>query len=89
MKRQTTLMIIILTAVVAAIFSFMISNALFGSPKRHPILVPVVQKISPTFPLPQTDPTYQTFFNQQALDPTQLIQIGGNGNTSPFNGQSQ
>lgn len=89
MKRQTTILVIALTAIVAALLSFVISDSLFGSPKRHPIYVPVVQKISPTFPLPQTDPTYQHFFNQQALDPTQLIQIGGNGNTAPFNGQSQ
>jgi hypothetical protein len=88
MKRQTWL-IVGLTAVVAAFLSFVISDALFGSPKRHPIYVPVVQKISPNFPVPQTDPTYQVFFNQQALDPTQLIQIGGNANTAPFNGQSQ
>jgi hypothetical protein len=88
MKRQT-LLIVVLVAIIAAFLSFVISDSLFGSPKRNPIYVPVVQKINSTFPLPQTDPTYKAFFNQQALDPTQLIQIGGNGNTAPFNGQNQ
>jgi hypothetical protein len=65
-----------------------ISDKLFGSPKRNPIKVPVVQKISSSFPVPKTDPTYQSFFNQQAIDPTQLIKIGNNNNTAPFQGGS-
>jgi hypothetical protein len=30
------------------------------------------------------DDDYKKIFNNQALDPTQLIKIGGNNNTSPF-----
>jgi hypothetical protein len=85
MKRQN-LIIVILTAFIAAILSIVVSNALFGSPQKNVIKVPQVQKISSTFPLPQTDNTYQAFFNQQALNPTQLIQIGGSSNTTPFQG---
>jgi hypothetical protein len=45
----------------------------------------VVTPISSSFPLPQTDDTYKAFFNQNSLNPTQLIQIGGNSNSVPFN----
>jgi hypothetical protein len=62
---------------------------IFGSPQKNPIKVPVVTPISSDFPSPQTDSTYQAFYNQKALNPTQLIQIGGNGNTAPFNNSDQ
>lgn len=87
MKRQS-LMIVIVVAIISATISAIISSALFGSPQKNPIKVPSVQKISSSFPVPQTDDTYKKFFNDQALDPTQLIQIGGSNNTAPFQGGS-
>lgn len=72
-------------ALIAVIISLVVSNLIFGSPQEHPIKVPVVQKISPDFPSPQTDSDYQAFFNNKAIDPTQLIQIGGKVNQQPFN----
>lgn len=88
MKRKD-LTIIIATALVAALFSFVISGALFGSPQKNPIKVPVVQKIDPTFPQVQTDTRYTSFYNKNSLNPTQLIQIGGSSNSKPFEGNSQ
>ena len=88
MKRKQ-LFIIIGVAIVAAIISSIISGALFGSPNKNPVKVPVVNKISSEFPLPQTDDTYKKFFNAQANNPTQLIRIGNNNNTTPFQGQNQ
>lgn len=87
--KQKELMLIGIVAFVAAIFSFLISGMIFGSPQKNPIKVPVVTPISSNFPSPQTDSTYQAFYNQQALNPTQLIQIGGNSNNTPFNNQNQ
>lgn len=82
--KQKDLLLIGLVAFIAAILSFVISGAIFGSPKKNPIKVPVVTPISTNFPDVQNDQSYQSFFNSKALDPTQLIQIGNNNNTSPF-----
>jgi hypothetical protein len=87
--KQKDLTLIALTALVAAVFSIILSGVLFGSPKKNPIKVPVVDKISSSFPSVQTDDNYKTFFNSNALDPTQLIQIGGSSNTNPFQGSDQ
>ena len=84
--KQKDLAVIIAVAFFAAVFSLILSGALFGSPKKNPIRVPVVDKISSTFPDVNNDNQYKTFFNNKALDPTQLIQIGGNNNVTPFQG---
>lgn len=84
MKRKE-LAVIAAVALFSAIISIFISGALFGSPKKNPIKVPVVYKISSDFPVPQTDDTYKAFFNSQANDPTQIIRIGGSNNKTPFN----
>lgn len=84
--KQKELMIIGITAFIAAILSFVICNAIFGTPQKNPIKVPVVVKIDPTFPQVENDSRYNTFYNNQALNPTQVIQIGGSGNNQPFQG---
>jgi hypothetical protein len=76
-------------AFIAAIFSFIISGMLFGNPQKNKIKVPVVTPISSSFPSVSTDDNYRPFFNSNALNPTQLIQIGGSNNTSPFNDSQQ
>jgi hypothetical protein len=76
-------------ALVAAFVSFLLSDALIGSPKKHPIKVPVVQQISSDFPDVQNDPNYKQFLNNKALNPTQLIHIGNNKNTKPFQVSNQ
>jgi hypothetical protein len=84
MKRNDVLLIG-LVAFIAVILSFVVSNVVFGNPQKNAIKVPVVTPISSQFPLPQTDQNYKAFFNSNALDPTQLIQIGNNNNQVPFN----
>ena len=88
MKRKE-IAIIAVVAIVAAVISIIISDAIFGSPKKNPIKVPVVVKISSNFPLPQTDEEFKKFFNDQAIDPTQLIRIGDGNNQVPFQGFKQ
>jgi hypothetical protein len=73
----------------SAIISIILSGIIFGSPQKNPIKVPEVTKISSSFPSPQTDDSYKVFFNDKALNPTQLIQIGGNNNKAPFQGGNQ
>lgn len=88
MKRQS-LIVLSCVAVIAAIIAVVVSNAVFGTPQSKPIKVPVVSPINSSFPDIQHDPNYTSFLNSQALDPTQLIQIGGNNNTTPFQGGTQ
>lgn len=89
MKRKD-LIIVGVVAFVAALFSFVLSGAIFGSPKKNPVKVPVVYSISSEFPSVQNDSSYTSFFNDKALDPTQLITIGGSNNPKPFqSGQGQ
>lgn len=85
MKRQN-LIILIMVAIISAILAIIISNTLFGTPQSKPIKVPVVDKISSSFPDVNNDSKYKSVFNAQALDPTQLIQIGGSNNSAPFQG---
>lgn len=72
MKRKD-IMVIVGIAIVSAIFSYVISNALFGTQTDQSKLLeaPEVQPISDEFPTP--DPVY---FNPQSLNPTKNITIG-------------
>jgi hypothetical protein len=83
MKRKD-LMILSAVALMAAVFSLILSGVIFGSPSKNPVKVPEVQKITSTFPVVSNDDDYKKIFNPNALDPTQLIKIGGSNNTSPF-----
>jgi hypothetical protein len=84
--KQKDWLIIGAVGFIAAIFSVILSGVIFGSPQKNPIKVPVVTKISSDFPSPQTDDTYKSFFNDKALNPTQLIHIGDDSNKAPFRG---
>ena len=81
--KQKDMLIMGGVAVVAVLFSIVLSGVIFGSPKKNPIKVPVVHKISSSFPTTQTD-DYKAFFNDKALNPTQLIKIGTSNNNQPF-----
>lgn len=87
--KQKDLIVVVCVAIFAAVLSFVVSNALFGSPKKNPIKVPVVEKITSSFPDIKNDKDYKPFYNSQALNPTQLIQIGNNNNTAPFQNVNQ
>lgn len=90
MKRQT-LLVMAGVAVISFIIAFVVANTLFGSPSpsKNPIKVPVVEPISPSFPSPAEEASYQKIFNKNALNPTQLIEIGENKNKEPFQNTSQ
>jgi hypothetical protein len=85
-KKRQDLIVIVIVGLIAALISIVVSGAIFGTSKSRPIKVPVVDKISPTFPDVEHDSNYTSFLNNKALDPTQLIQIGNNQNTAPFQG---
>lgn len=87
--NRKTIVVLGFIVVAAFIISSVFSNALFNPSKKRTVNIPVVQPISSTFPDVKSDPTYNTFFNPQALDPTQLIQIGTSQSNGPFNSSSQ
>jgi len=65
---------------VSALASFFISKVLFNSPKNRQQPVEVVNPITADFNKPDSK-----YFNKDAVNPTKLIQIGENQNTTPFN----
>lgn len=84
MKQKDYLTLVVI-AIVAIVFSSILSSKIFNSAKAHKLTAPTVQPISSDFPEIKNDPSYNSIFNSQALDPTQLIQIGTSQNTTPFN----
>lgn len=82
MKRKD-LTKIIFVAVIWGIVSIIASSLIFKSPVKNS-QVPVVKPINTNFPQVSTDSNYQPIFNTNAIDPTQLIQIGNSQNNMPF-----
>jgi hypothetical protein len=82
MKRKD-LTKVIFVAIIWGIFSIVVSGVIFKSPVKN-ARVPVVKPINTSFPQVSTDSNYQAIFNTNALDPTQLIQIGNSQNNTPF-----
>lgn len=79
--KQKDVALIIVVAFVSAVISLVVSQLLFATPKTQQQQVDVVPAISDNFQTPDSH-----FFNSNSMDPTQLIQIGNNNNTDPFNG---
>lgn len=83
MKRKDILTIAVVV-IVSGGLSLILSSIFISSPKKHTTKVEVVQKITSDFPEPN-----KKYFNEQSINPTQLITIGNNANTKPFNGPKQ
>ncbi|HTB48999.1 MAG TPA: hypothetical protein VK712_02860 [Verrucomicrobiae bacterium] len=79
--KQKDLALIVVIVFLSAIISLFLSKAIFVSPKNREQKVDVVQPITADFPQPDSQ-----YFNSNSNDPTQLITIGQNANTNPFNG---
>jgi hypothetical protein len=78
MKRKD-IMLIVIVVIFAGIVSLVISKIFFTSSGQRNLQAEVVQQISTDFEKP--DPSV---FNDQAINPTQLIQIGDSTNPQPF-----
>ena len=64
------------------LISILVSKYVFSSANKH-TQVDVVPKITSIFPAPSNQ-----YFNSNAVDPTQIINIAPNNNTTPFNGST-
>ena len=78
--KQKDVALIGVVVIVSIIVSVILSNMLITSPKNRQEKVEVVAPISSDFTQPDTK-----YFNNNSIDPTQLIQIGGSSNLQPFN----
>jgi len=77
--KQKDLALLLVIAFLSAVISFIVSSKIFAPPTARQQAVENVPSISTDFPTPDTK-----YFNNQSIDPTQLIQIGGNNNQNPF-----
>lgn len=77
MKRNDITLVLV-CIIVSGVLSLVLSNLLFGSSSRQQ-KIEVVERITPDFTQPD-----QRYFNSQAINPTQLIQIGNGTNTVQF-----
>jgi len=78
--KQKDIALIAVVAIVSAVLSIFISNALFGGPKNRQEKVEIVDAISTDFQKPSNK-----YFNSNAINPTRLIKIGDDPNPKPFN----
>ena len=79
--KQKDLAMIIIVAAISGMLSFALSHLIFGAPQQRQQQAAVVDAITTTFTMP--DPK---FFNNQSINPAQLIEVGSSNNTNPFNG---
>lgn len=77
--KQKDIALIVVIAFISAIASLIVSRILFAPPQNRQQAVQVVPAIVADFATPDT-----RYFNSNSIDPTQLIQIGDNNNTNPF-----
>lgn len=78
MKQKDVAMILIVAFVSAAV-AFVVSNWLFGGQKAGEQTTEIIDVISDDFSQPP-----EKYFNANAVNPTKLIEIGGESNPSPF-----
>lgn len=80
MKQKDIALIIVLVAI-SGVVSFVLSGMVFGRPADREQKAEVVDVITSDFALPPTK-----YFNNNSVDPTQLIEIGNSNNPNPFGG---
>ncbi len=82
--KQKDIALIIVIAFVTGVASFVISGKIFVTSKNRQQKVEVVDVIKSEFQTPSSK-----YFSTNSINPTQLVQVGGNNNTNPFNTASQ
>lgn len=79
--KQKDIALIIVIVFISGVLSFVASDMVFGKPADRQQTAEVVDVITSDFSLPS-----DKYFNNNSVDPTQLIQIGDNNNPNPFAG---
>lgn len=77
--KQKDIVLIIVVVFISGVLSLVLSSMFITSPKNRQTKVEIVEPISSDFKLPD-----KKYFNDQSIDPTQLIKIGDSNNAQPF-----
>ncbi|MDB5170243.1 MAG: hypothetical protein JWN82_639 [Candidatus Saccharibacteria bacterium] len=77
--KQKDIALIAVVAVVSIVIATLVSNFVFGSTGSREQEAETVDAISAAFVQPDS-----AYFNNQSVDPTQIIRIGDNSNQAPF-----
>lgn len=77
--KQQDIAILIVALAVGGIVSFFISQSIFLSSSSKRQSAQKVEQINPEFTRPDN-----SVFNGQAINPTKLIEIGDQSNSTPF-----
>lgn len=77
--KQKDIALIIVVIFFSAIISFAITQMLFSTKGNKSLSAEIVEPINAEFKEPD-----KTVFNGDAINPTQLIQIGGEANQNPI-----
>jgi hypothetical protein len=78
--KQKDFALILVIVFFSGIISFFISGKIFVTPSNRQQKVQTVDAIDSSFQKPS-----EKYFNKDSFDPAQLLQIGENNNTNPFN----
>lgn len=78
--KQQDIALIIAVVFVSAVLALGVSRLVFGSPQNRQQTAEKVNVITAEF----TEPS-RKYFNSNAVNPTQQIEIGGSTNPNPFN----
>lgn len=79
MIKQSDIALIILVSGLSLVASFVIGNAVINTDKNRTAQIEVVTAITSNFSEPSNK-----IFNENAINPTELIQIGENQVDKPF-----
>lgn len=80
--KRSDMALLVLIASITLVISFLLVKALFGEPEAAQTSVEKVDPISANLDKPPT-----SVFNEDAINPTVVIQIGDPANQQPFGGQ--
>lgn len=78
--KQKDIALVAVVAIFSLIIALVVSNVLFSSTGSRNLTAEKVDPISSTFVQPD-----KKYFNDQSVDPTQLIRIDEYKNPTPFN----
>lgn len=79
--KQKDIALIIIIAAISGLASFFVSRLIFVSANNRQQKVEVVDTITADFPIPSSK-----YFNNNSIDPAQVIQVGNSNNSNPFKG---
>ncbi len=82
--KQKDILYLVAAVVFGVVMSLVIAKFTFSNSSNLSQQVDVVPSISTDFQAPNS-----AYFNNQSIDPTQIINIGPSSNNQPFNKPSQ